>query len=103
STGVEWERQTLRIPEYGAAFREALRHQPRHAAAAALAVAGRLAGGDSSTWKTVRALKLRPGTLRARVAGDYRLLFEIGPGGTLHFVDFILRRDLERWLTAAGR
>jgi len=103
STSVEWERQPLRLPEYGAAFRESLKQHPRQASAAALALAGRLAGGDPSAWKTVRALKLRPGTLRARVAGDYRMLFEIGPGDTLRLVDFILRRDLERWLAAAGR
>ncbi len=103
STSVEWERQPLRLPEYGAAFRESLKQHPRQASAAALALAGRLAGGDPSAWQTVRALKLRPGTLRARVAGDYRMLFEIGPGDTLRLVDFILRRDLERWLAAAGR
>jgi hypothetical protein len=103
STGVEWERQALRIPEYGAAFRESLRNHPRQASAAALTAGGRLAGGDPSIWKTVRALKLRPGTLRVRVAGNYRLLFEIGPADTLRLVDFILRRDLDRWLAAAGR
>jgi hypothetical protein len=103
SISIEWERQTLRIPEYGTAFREALRNHPRQASAAALAAAGRLAGGDPSIWKTVRALKLRPGTLRVRVAGDYRLLFEIAPGDTLRLIDFILRRDLDRWLAAAGR
>ena len=101
-TGVEWEPQALRIPEYSNAFREALRNHPRQASAAALAVAGRLAGGDPSIWKTVRALKMRPGTLRVRVAGDYRLLFEIGSGDTLRLTDFILRRDLDRWL-AGGR
>ncbi len=93
----------MRIPEYGAAFRESLRSHPRQASAAALAAAGRLAGGDPSIWKTVRALKMRPGTLRVRVSGDYRLLFEIGTGETLRLVDFILRRDLERWLAAGGR
>jgi hypothetical protein len=103
SIGVEWEPQSVRIPEYGAAFRESLRSHPRQASAAALAVAGRLAGGDPSIWKTVRALKMRPGTLRVRVAGDYRLLFEIGPADTLCLVDFILRRDLDRWLAASGR
>ena len=51
----------------------------------------------------MRALNLRPGTLLARVAGGYRLLFEIGPGDTLRLVDFILRRDLDRWLTVTGR
>ena len=103
STAIEWEPQALRIPEYSAAFREALRNHPRQASAAALAAAGRLAGGDPSIWKTVRALKLRPGTLRVRVAGDYRLLFEIGTGDTLHLTDFILRRDLDRWLAGGGR
>ena len=101
SIGDEWERQTLRIPEYSAAFRDSLQRQPRQASATALALAGRLAGGDPSAWKTVRALKLRPRTLRARVAGDYRMLFEIGPGETLSFVDFIRRRDLDRWLGAS--
>jgi mRNA-degrading endonuclease RelE of RelBE toxin-antitoxin system len=72
-------------------------------AAAALTTAGRLAAGDPSLWKTVRALKMRPGTLRVRIAGDYRLLFEIGPDETLHLTDFILRRDLDRWLAGGGR
>lgn len=71
--------------------------------AAALAADGRLAGGEPSIWKTLRALKLRPGTLRVRVTGDYRLLFETGPTGTLRFVDFILRRGLDRRLAAGGR
>ncbi len=97
--GVEWEPQTLRIPEYNSAFRESLRKHPRQASAAA----GRRAGGDPSIWKTVRALKMRPGTLRVRVTGDYRLLFEIGPADSLRLVDFILRRDLDRWLAAGGR
>lgn len=100
---VEWEPQALRIPEYSAAFREALRRHPRQAAAAAITSAGRLAAGDPSIWKTVRALKLRPGTLRVRIAGDFRLLFEVGPGDVLRVVDFILRRDLDRWLAANGR
>lgn len=101
--GVEWERQPLRIPEFTAAFRESLLKHPRQASAAALAAAGRLAGGDSSIWKTARALKLRPGTLRVRIAGDYRLLFETGPADSLRLVDFILRRDLDRWLSGGGR
>lgn len=95
---VEWERQPLRIPEYSRNFCEALRNHPRQASAAAITAAGRLAAGDPSIWKTVRALRMRPGTLRVRIAGDYRLLFETGPGDTLRIVDFILRRDLDRWL-----
>jgi chromosome segregation ATPase len=103
STGVERERQSLRIPEYSAAFSDSLRNHPRQASAAALSAAARLAAGDPSIWKTVRSLKLRPGTLRVRVAGDYRMLFEIGPADTLRLVDLILRRDLDRWLAASGR
>jgi chromosome segregation ATPase len=105
STGVdiEWERQPLRIPDFTAAFRESLRKHPRQASAAALTAAGRLAAGDPSIWKTVRALKLRPGTLRVRIGGDYRLLFESGPADTLRLVDLILRRDLDRWLAGGGR
>jgi len=100
---IDWETQILRIPEYSAAFREALRKHPLQASAAAITAAGRLAAGDPSLWKTVRALKLRPGTLRVRIAGDFRLLFEVGPAETLRLVDFILRRDLDRWLAAGGR
>lgn len=100
---IEWERQPLRIPDYTAAFRESLHKHPRQTSAAALTAAGRLAAGDPSIWKTVRALKLRPGTLRVRIAGDYRLLFEPGPADTLRLVDFILRRDLDRWLAGGGR
>jgi hypothetical protein len=95
---VEWERQPLRIPDYAPAFVDALRKHPRPTAAAALGLAGRLAGGDPSAWKPVRALKQRPGTLRARVGGDYRLLFSVGPDDSLLIIDLILRRDLERWL-----
>jgi hypothetical protein len=65
--------------------------------------AGRLAAGDPSIWKTVRALRMRPGTLRARITGDYRLFFETGPAGTLHIIDLILRRDLDRWLAGGAR
>jgi len=101
TTGIEWERQPLRVTEASSAFRAAMQQHPRPAAAAALMAAGRLAGGDPSIWKTVRALKARPGTLRARVAGDYRLLFETTPDHTLRLIDFILRRDLDRWLGAA--
>jgi hypothetical protein len=50
----------------------------------------------------LRRLK-RPGTLRVRIAGDYRLLFETGPADSLRLVDFILRRDLDRWLAGGGR
>jgi len=96
--GIEWERQPLRVTESSPAFRAAVQQHPRPAAAAALVAAGRLAAGDPSIWQSVRALKLRPGILRARVAGDYRLLFETTPDQTLRLVDFIPRRDLERWL-----
>jgi hypothetical protein len=46
---------------------------------------------------------MRPGTLRARITGDYRLFFETGPAGTLHIIDLILRRDLDRWLAGGAR
>ena len=99
---IEWERQPLRIPEYTGAFQDSVRDHPRQASAAAIAAVGRLAAGDPSIWKTVRALKRRPGTLRVRIAGDYRLLFETGPADSLRILDFILRRDLDRWLSAGG-
>jgi hypothetical protein len=103
SIAIDWESQSLRIPEYSNVFRDALRKHPRQVSAVAITAAGRLAAGDPSIWKTVRALKLRPGTLRVRIAGDYRLLFEIESPDTLRLTDLILRRDLERWLAAGGR
>ena len=30
------------------------------------------------------------------------MLFEIGPADTLRLTDFILRRDLDRWLAAGA-
>jgi hypothetical protein len=39
----------------------------------------------------------------SRIAGDYRLLFEISQAETLHLTDFILRRDLDRWLAGGGK
>lgn len=83
--------QPLRIPEYGADFLESVRLSPL----TAYTLAGRLAAGDPSSWNKVCAIKSRPGTLRAK-AGDFRLFFEIAPGGdSLIFVDFILRRDFD--------
>lgn len=96
---VEWERQALRKPQYVAAFWKSLERQPRGVYAASLILAARLAAGDPSAWKKVCPLKSRPGTFRA-TADCYRLLFEIGPENTLRIVDFILRRDLDRWLAA---
>lgn len=98
SDAVKRQRQPLRIPEYGPAFRESLRQLPRQASDAAIRMTGRLATGDPSAWNTVKQLRQRPGTLSARVAGHYRLLFSIGPRDTLLLVDFIHRRDLDRWL-----
>jgi mRNA-degrading endonuclease RelE of RelBE toxin-antitoxin system len=103
SSGIEWGRQPLRLPEFSPDFKESLGKLPRHIASTALSTAGRLAGGDPSVWKTARALKLRPGTLRVRISGDYRLLYEIASADSLRVVDCILRRDLERWLSRGGR
>jgi hypothetical protein len=101
----------LKAPFAKASFMEYVRtvnelhERPRwyHAITNNCTAAGRLAAGDPSIWKTVRALKLRPGTLRVRIAGDYRLLFEISQAETLHLTDLILRRDLDRWLAAGGK
>ena len=95
-----WQKQPLRVPAFAPAFRDALEHHPRQAGAAALSMIGRLAAGDPSAWQSVSALRLRPGLLRARVAGDYRLLFATNSDDSLHVHDFILRRDLEKWINS---
>ena len=81
--------------EYPPRFRETLDELPRQAARGALAMLGRLAGGEPAAFVGVVQLKACHGVLRQRVGSEHRLLFRLLPD-RVQAVDFINRRDLDR-------
>lgn len=87
--------QPLRLVEYPPRFRETLDELPRQAARGALAMLGRLAGGEPAAFVGVVQLKACHGVLRQRVGSEHRLLFRLLPD-RVQAVDFINRRDLDR-------
>lgn len=96
--------QPLRLIEFPHKFREALEDLPRQAARSALAMIGRLAGGEPAAFAGVVALKACPGILRQRIGAEHRLLFRLHPD-RVQVLHLINRRDLERTiktLRAAG-
>lgn len=96
--------QPLRLVEFPHKFRETLEDLPRQAARAALALIGRLAGGEPAAFAGVVGLRACPGILRQRIGSEHRLLFRLLPD-RVQVVDLINRRDLDRKiksLRAAG-
>lgn len=96
--------QPLRLVEFPHKFRETLEDFPRQAARAALAMIGRLAGGEPAAFAGVVPLKACPGIFRQRIGSEHRLLFRLLPD-RVQIVDLINRRDLDRKiksLQAAG-
>ncbi len=96
--------QPLRLVEFPHKFRETLEDFPRQAARAALAMIGRLAGGEPAAFVGVVPLKACPGIFRQRIGSEHRLLFRLLPD-RVQIVDLINRRDLDRKiksLQAAG-
>jgi hypothetical protein len=87
--------QPLRLVEYPAKFRETLESLPRQVARAALALLGRLAGGEPAAFTGLVQLKACLGIFRLRIGIDHRLLFRL-TGDRVQVVDLINRRDLER-------
>lgn len=87
--------QPLRLLEFPPKFREALGELPRHVARAALALLGRLAGGEPAAFSGLVALRACPGILRQRIGSEHRLLFRLLPD-RVQVVDLINRRDLDR-------
>ena len=76
-------------------FRERLSEFPQHVARGAMAILGRLAGGDPAAFNGAKRLKSAPTVLRQRVGIDFRLLFRLLPE-RIEVVDLIPRQDLER-------
>ncbi len=87
--------QPLRIIEFPPKFRETLDDFPQQIARAALAMAGRLAGGEPAAFSGVVALKAIPGVYRQRIGIDHRLLFRVHPD-RVQLIALINRRDLDR-------
>jgi hypothetical protein len=89
--------QPVRVIEFPRKFAETLRGFPRPVARAAMAMLGRLAGGEPAAFTGVVRLRECPDTLRQRIGIDHRLLFRLHMD-RLEVIDFINRRDLERRL-----
>lgn len=87
--------QPLRLVEFPAKFREALEDFPRHVARAALAMIGRLAGGEPAAFVGVVQLKAVHGVLRQRIGSEHRLLFRLH-ADRVQVLDLICRRDLDK-------
>jgi hypothetical protein len=87
--------QPLRLIEFPHKFRETLDDLPRQAARSALAMIGRLAGGEPAAFAGVVQLRACLGILRQRIGSEYRLLFRLLPD-RVQVVDLINRRDLDR-------
>lgn len=96
--------QPLRLLEFPPKFREALEELPRQVARAALALLGRLAGGEPAAFSGVVALRACPRILRQRIGSEHRLLFHLLPD-RVQVIDLINRRDLDRRIRShhAGR
>ncbi|HEV7404294.1 MAG TPA: SEC-C metal-binding domain-containing protein [Chthoniobacteraceae bacterium] len=96
--------QPLRLIEFPHRFRETLDDLPRQAARSALAMIGRLAGGEPAAFAGVVQLRACAGILRQRIGSEHRLLFRLLPD-RVQVIDLINRRDLDRrikTLRAAG-
>ena len=87
--------QPLRMIEFPKKFQQTLEKFPRQVGRGAMALLGRLAGGEPAAFVGVVRLKDCPETLRARVGIDHRLLFRLQPD-CVQVVDLINRRDLEK-------
>jgi hypothetical protein len=87
--------QPLRLVEFPRNFQQTLGGLPRHVARGALAMLGRLAGGEPAAFVGAVRLKACPSITRQRIGIDHRLLFKLLPD-RVQVVDLIPRQDLER-------
>lgn len=87
--------QHPRLIDFSQHFDNRLNNVPRHIARTAMAILGRLAGGDPTAFMGAIRLKACPSVMRQRIGGDWRLLFRLG-NNHVHAIDLIPRQDLER-------
>jgi len=85
----------LRLIEFPRNFLERLSEFPHHVARSAMAILGRLAGGETAAFSGAKRLKSAPSVIRQRVGIDFRLLFRLLPD-RIQVIDLIPRQDLER-------
>ena len=89
------ENHPLRLIEFPRNFLERLNEFPHHVARGALAILGRLAGGDPGAFSGAKRLKSVSAVVRQRVGIDFRLLFRLLPD-RIQVIELIPRQDLER-------
>lgn len=89
--------QPVRLIEFPRKFQETLAKLPRQVVRGALALLGRMAGGEPAAFAGVRCVYAVPGMVRARIGIDHRLLLRLRPE-CVEVVDLISRQDLERRL-----
>jgi hypothetical protein len=85
----------FRLIDFPRNFLQRLEEFPRHVARSAMAILGKLAGGDPAAFGGAKRLKAAPSVMRVRVGIDFRLLFRLLPE-RIEVVDLIPRQDLER-------
>ena len=89
--------QPVRLIEFPRKFQETLAKLPRQVVRGALALLGRMAGGEPAAFADVKCVYAVPGMVRARIGIDHRLLLRLRPE-CVEVVDLISRQDLERRL-----
>ncbi len=89
--------QPVRLIEFPRKFQETLAKLPRQVVRGALALLGRMAGGEPAAFADVVCVYAVPGMVRARIGIDHRLLLRLRPE-CVEVVDLISRQDLERRL-----
>jgi hypothetical protein len=87
--------QPVRLPVWSKRFVEHFSAVPRTVARSVMMLVGRLAAGEPPAFAGVKRLRALPQVYRQRVAGDYRLLFQLRVDA-LELVDLVNRKDLDR-------
>ncbi len=91
--------QPLRLIEFPKKFRETLANFPSQVGRAVMTLLGRLASGEPAAFMGLVKVYECEDVVRARVAGDYRLLLRFTTEA-LEVLDVVNRRDLKRRLKA---
>jgi hypothetical protein len=87
--------QPIRVPVFPRKFHEQLCALPQPVSRSALAMIGRLAGGETAAFVGCKRLRMDTRVFRQRVGLWHRLLFRLEPG-VLEVIDLVPRKDLER-------
>jgi hypothetical protein len=91
----------VRLIDFPKGFQAVLAAFPRHVARAAMIMIGRLAAGEPAAFVGALRLKQVTEVMRQRIGSDYRLFFRLHPD-RLQVIDFINRKDFDRWIKTLG-